>query len=164
MICSSNVFFIDNPDLDLKLRLKPDPNPDPKKKNRIHNTGSGFCKHRSIPPACEKGASCEWNSMKRSPCFCSNILNFTDPLARPSACFSGPKVRAWVYFLVIYDQTTTGSAVLSAWLLFPLSPFSFLEPVYLRFFFHFSYRSFFSSLRFDQVGSIRRGVVIFSYT
>jgi hypothetical protein len=33
MICSSNVFIIDNPDLDPKLRLKPDPNPDPKKKS-----------------------------------------------------------------------------------------------------------------------------------
>jgi hypothetical protein len=27
-ICSSNVFFINNPDPDPKLRLKPDPNPE----------------------------------------------------------------------------------------------------------------------------------------
>jgi hypothetical protein len=32
MICSSNVFFINNldPNTDAKVRLKPDPDPDPK--------------------------------------------------------------------------------------------------------------------------------------
>jgi hypothetical protein len=33
MICSSNVVFINNPDLNLKFRLKPDPNQVKKKKN-----------------------------------------------------------------------------------------------------------------------------------
>jgi hypothetical protein len=31
MICSSNVFFINNPDPNQELRLKPDPDTDPKK-------------------------------------------------------------------------------------------------------------------------------------
>jgi hypothetical protein len=46
-LCSSNVFFIDNPDPDPKLRLKPDPNPD--LKNRIHNTGPFIAKASSLP-------------------------------------------------------------------------------------------------------------------
>ncbi len=111
MICSSNVFLINNPDS--QLRLKPDPNPDPEKKNikkkfRFHSTETNgqktdFRFHdeqtvngiRKIAWAsvfhfifCEKlqNPPIYFNSMSPCPCSCLHVHVSMSPCVHVFMC------------------------------------------------------------------------------